>query len=75
MGAFASHVPDDGAVSIYYGPHIGISKDGTIGEIYRYGQAKSSGCCGAAKGALHNLKNGLIVKGNITDIHHQMNTI
>ncbi|MFN3754545.1 hypothetical protein [Flavobacterium sp.] len=28
MGAFASHVPDEGAVFIYYGPHIGISKEG-----------------------------------------------
>lgn len=28
MGAFASHVPDDGAVFIYYGPHIGITKNG-----------------------------------------------
>lgn len=52
MGAFASHVPDDGAVFIYYGPHIGITKDGTIGEIHRIGQSKNSGCCGAAKGAL-----------------------
>ena len=35
MGAFASHVPDDGAVFVYYGPHIGITKDGVIGEIHR----------------------------------------
>ena len=49
MGAFASHVPDNGAVFIYYGPHIGITKDGTIGEIHRFGQSKNSGCCGAAK--------------------------
>ncbi len=75
MGAFASHVPDEGAVAIYYGPHIGITKDGTIGEIHRRGQAKNSGCCGAAKGALNKLKNNLIKKGNVTDIDYQMNTI
>lgn len=40
MGAFASHVPDEGAVSIYYGPHIGITQNGTIGEIHRLGQTK-----------------------------------
>ena len=51
MGAFASHVPDEGAVFIYYGPHIGITKTGEIGEIHRFGQSKNSGCCGAAKGA------------------------
>ncbi len=75
MGAFASHVPDDGAVYIYYGPHIGISKDGTIGEIHRLGQNKNSGCCGAAKGALGKLQNNAIEPGNITELDYQMNTI
>lgn len=75
MGAFASHVPDEGAVAIYYGPHIGITKDGTIGEIHRHGQAKNSGCCGAAKGALNKLTNNLITAGKVTELDYQMNTI
>lgn len=75
MGAFASHVPDDGAVLIYYGPHIGITKDGSIGEIHRLGQAKNSGCCGAAKGALGKLTNDQIIAGNVTELDYQMNTI
>jgi DNA-dependent RNA polymerase auxiliary subunit epsilon len=75
MGAFSSHVPDQGAVSIYYGPHIGISKDGVIGEIHRYGQAKNTGCCGAAKGALNKLKNNLIELGNVSELDYQMNTL
>jgi Limiting CO2-inducible proteins B/C beta carbonyic anhydrases len=75
MGAFASHVPDDGAVFIYYGPHIGISKNGVIGEIHRLGQAKNTGCCGAAKGALNKLLNDQIIAGNITELDYQMNTI
>lgn len=75
MGAFASHVPDEGAVFIYYGPHIGITKEGTIGEIHRFGQHKNSGCCGAAKGALAKLSNNQIVEGNITELDYQMNTI
>lgn len=75
MGAFVSHVPDCGAVFIYYGPHIGITKDGTIGEIHRLGQSKNSGCCGAAKGALGKLLNNQIVEGNITELDYQMNTI
>ncbi len=75
MGAFASHVPDEGAVAIYYGPHIGITKDGTIGEIHRHGQSKNSGCCGAAKGALNKLTNNLITAGNVTEMDYQMNTI
>jgi len=75
MGAFASHVPDEGAVFIYYGPHIGITKTGTIGEIHRFGQSKNSGCCGAAKGALNKLLNDQIEKGIVTDMDYQMNTI
>jgi len=75
MGAFASHVPDNGAVFIYYGPHIGITKTGTIGEIHRFGQHKNSGCCGAAKGALAKLMNDQIIEGNVTDLDYQMNTI
>ena len=75
MGAFASHVPDDGAVYIYYGPHIGVSKEGIIGEIHRLGQSKNSGCCGAAKGALGKLLNNAIEPENITEMDYQMNTI
>ncbi|MCY0968054.1 hypothetical protein [Chryseobacterium wangxinyae] len=75
MAAFASHVPDDGAVFIYYGPHIGITKNGTIGEIHRLGQSKNSGCCGAAKGALAKLTSNQIMEGNISEIDYQMNTL
>lgn len=75
MGAFASHVPDDGAVAIYYGPHIGVTKSGQIGEIHRHGHQKNSSCCGAAKGALHKLLAGEISPGNVTEMDYQMNTI
>ena len=75
MRAFASHVPDDGAVLIYYGPHIGISKKGEIGEIHRIGQSKNTACCGAARGALHKLLNGQIIENDITEMDYQMNTI
>ena len=75
MGAFASHVPDDGAVFIYYGPHIGISKTGALGEIHRIGQHKNSGCCGAAKAALSKLMNNAITEGQVTELDYQMNTI
>jgi hypothetical protein len=75
MGAYAGHVPDNGAVFIYYGPHIGITKTGAIGEIHRFGQSKNSGCCGAAKGALGKLLNNEIIEGHITEIDYQMNTI
>ena len=75
MGAFASHVPDEGAVFIYYGPHIGISKNGAIGEIHRFGQHKNSSCCGAAKAALNKLLTNQLTPNHITDLDYQMNTI
>jgi hypothetical protein len=75
MKAFASHVPDDGAVLIYYGPHIGITKKGIIGEIHRVGQSKNSNCCGAAKGALSKLLNNEIIEQEVTEIDYQMNVL
>lgn len=75
MNAFAHHVPEDGAVVVFYAPHIGITKEGTIGEIQRYGQNENSACCGAAKGALGKLLNDQINVGSITDLDYQMNTI
>ncbi|MBB6502265.1 hypothetical protein [Pedobacter cryoconitis] len=75
MGAFASHVPDEGAVFVYYGPHIGISAAGIIGEIYRHGQQKGTSCCGAAKGALNKLLNDSIITGQVSEMDYQMNTI
>jgi hypothetical protein len=75
MSAFASHVPDDGAVFVYYGPHIGITKNGTLGEINRVGQHKNTGCCGAAKGAINKLIADQIKPGVVTELDYQMNTI
>jgi Limiting CO2-inducible proteins B/C beta carbonyic anhydrases len=75
MGAFAGHVPDDGAVMIYYAPHIGISKNGAVGELLRIGQSRPSGCCGAARAALKRLEDGLIEPGVVTELDYQMNTI
>lgn len=75
MGAFASHVPDNGAVFVYYGPHIGISRNGQIGEILRLGQNNHSTCCGAAAGALQKLLQDTILPGNITELDYQMNTL
>lgn len=75
MGALASHIPDDGAVFIYYGPHIGITKSEQIGEIHRLGQQNNSSCCGAAKSAVYKLMNNEIEEGNITEFDYQMNTI
>lgn len=75
MGAFAGHVPDEGAVLVFYAPHIGINKTGTLGEISRIGQTKKSGCCGAARAALNKLLNNQIESGHITELDYQMNTI
>lgn len=75
MSACASHIPDDGALYIYYGPHIGISKEGIIGEINRFGQAKNSSCCGAARAALSKLLDNALIEGKMEDLDYQMNTI
>lgn len=75
MNAFAHHVPEDGAVFIYFAPHIGITLDGTIGEINRLGQHKPSACCGAAKAALRKLLDNKIQPNLITELDYQQNNI
>lgn len=75
MIAFAGHVPVDGALFIYYGPHIGISKEGELGKILRFGQNQNSGSCGAAILALGNLTNNRIEAGKLDDSDYQLNTI
>lgn len=75
MTAFVNHVPVDGAVVVFYAPHIGITKDGQVGEIHRIGQLTNSPCCGAAKGALDKLLNNEIIQDDVTVLDYQMNAI
>lgn len=75
MGAFAYHVPEDGAILIFYAPHTGVTKDGKIGEINRHGQKTNSSCCGAAQAGLGKLRDDAIKKDHITKDDYQQNTI
>jgi hypothetical protein len=75
MGAFAAHVPDEGAVYVYHAPHIGISKDGSVGTIMRLGQHKPSGCCGACRAALAKLQAGQITPGEVDELDYQQHTL
>ena len=64
--AFASHIPDKGNAFILYGPHIGISKSGEIGEIHRQKQQINSTCCGSLISGLGTISSDAIV----TDPEH-----
>lgn len=59
--AFAHHMPKDGALLIYFGPHIGISEEGKIGVVLRKGQDHASSCCGAAQAALDKINNKPVI--------------
>ncbi|MDR9416205.1 MAG: hypothetical protein RI564_07970 [Gracilimonas sp.] len=63
--AFISHIPDHGGALIIYGPHIGITKDGTVGKVNREGQDHPSSCCGSLVAGLEN-----VIKGNVLSITH-----
>lgn len=54
LAAYLSHIPDDGALLIIYGPHIGISKKGTVGSIFRNMQTIETATCGALCGILES---------------------
>ena len=75
LGAFAHHVPAKGGVLIFYGPHIGITRNGVPGKVLRPGQHEASSCCGAAQSALKNLETGQIVFLDLTSLDYQQNTI
>lgn len=49
--AFSSHVSEDGNIVVVFGPHVGISEDGTVGAYQREGQSAMSTACGAVVGA------------------------
>ncbi|GAB5361587.1 hypothetical protein AAMO2058_000725600 [Amorphochlora amoebiformis] len=46
FGALSSHVPDDGELLILFAPHIGVTKEGEIGNIRRAGMTKDTTACG-----------------------------
>ena len=64
FGAMAAHIPDDGFCLIVYGPHVGISQDGTVGKVERDGIKLLDTCCGSAVAASNYLKG--ITKGGAT---------
>jgi hypothetical protein len=73
--AFAHHVPKNGAVMIYYGPHIGVSKQGEVGKLLRVGQSLHSSCCGAVNAAIKKLFKDEIIENEITELDYQQNII
>ena len=53
FGAYSHHVPDGGAMFIFYGPHVAVNADGSaVGKLKRNGQGHESSSCGACVGAL-----------------------
>lgn len=75
MGAFSHHYPECGALLIFYGPHIGIGKEGIPGRVIRPGQTKPSTCCGAAAAALKKLEAGGIHPQVPVEPDYQQGTI
>ncbi len=56
LKAFLSHMPDNGAAMIIYGPHIGYSSDEEVGFMNRQNQSAKSASCGSLHAALGALK-------------------
>merc|ERR1711971_976371 len=49
--AFSHHVPENGNVLIFFGPHVGVTANGEVGMCLRHGQSKESSACGACQAA------------------------
>lgn len=71
MVAYAHHVPDGGDAFIFYGPHIGITDEGVLGQLRRPGQQHLTNSCGALVLALERLKNGAEVLPEQYDLDSQ----
>lgn len=52
FGNMAHHIPTGGHGLVFYGPHVGIDFDMTVGKVNRRGHKGSSECCGPALAAL-----------------------
>ena len=55
--ALSKHVPANGNIFALYAPHVGISKDGKVGQIHRPGQQKATATCAVGTRAYKALKN------------------
>lgn len=64
FGAMSAHIPDEGYCLVIYGPHVGVSKDGTIGKVERDGIELVDNCCGSAIAASNYLQG--ITEGGAT---------
>jgi hypothetical protein len=56
FGAYSAHIPKGGSLFIFFAPHVGVTPDGKIGYYARDGQDHHDKACGAAIGALGQLK-------------------
>lgn len=70
FGAMAAHIPDDGYCLTVYGPHVGVSADGTVGKVERSGIALLDNCCGSAIAA-SNYLNGITSGGATVSVKIQ----
>jgi hypothetical protein len=71
LGATLHHVPTDGTLFILYGPHVGISTEGKVGDYNRFGIEHAGHACGAAIGAYTTIKNNKTITSNVYDSQFQ----
>lgn len=72
--AYLSHVPEQGAAVIIFGPHIGVTKEGTIGKIQRNKQDSPTSCCGSLIAAVNALPN-YDGNGSINPLDYQQQNV
>lgn len=56
MVAYSHHIPDGGDAFIFYGPHIGMTDEGELGRMRRFGQSRLTNSCGALMLALDRFR-------------------
>ncbi|MEM6380765.1 MAG: hypothetical protein AAF705_21460, partial [Bacteroidota bacterium] len=72
MTAFAHHIPDRGSAFIFYGPHIGVTLDDSLGKMHRPRQEQAGSSCGALMLALKRFRKASYAPVVSEDDYQQM---
>jgi len=65
--AFSHHEPINGHIVVVFGPHLGLSSNGELGKLMRFGQAAVSNACSAASAAYGQLTSGETMMADAAD--------
>jgi hypothetical protein len=65
---FVSHCPKGGNLLVLFAPHVGITKDGVLGQVERFGREEPSASCAVITGVLEGFASNTNAKQKKGDL-------